>query len=165
MDRLDELTPDSAGEGVRIDLWAWSVRLFKSRTLAATACRKSRLLVNGQRCRASRQVRIGDRISVRQGLLDRTLEVKGLLRRRVGPKEVCAYLADLTPPEEYARVAELERLQREGAPHRETGSGRPTKRDRREIDQMDFSEIPDAGEDPSPSFDDFVRAFLRRPTR
>jgi ribosome-associated heat shock protein Hsp15 len=107
-------------------------------------------------------VRVGDEVRVRQGLLERILEVKGILRRRVSAKEVEAFLIDLTPAEEYARVAELERDAREGAPiPRETGTGRPTKRDRRDLDEMSGGETA-----PEPTFEDFVRAFVRRkPTR
>jgi ribosome-associated heat shock protein Hsp15 len=142
-------------DSVRLDLWAWSVRLYKTRTLAAAACKKSQILVNGQRCRAARQVRVGDEIRVRQGMFERIIEVRALLHRRVAAKEVPAYLADLTPPEEIARVAELERAAREVMPQREAGTGRPTKRERREIDGL-------ADETPSPSFEEFVRAFMKR---
>lgn len=146
---------DNSDDSVRLDLWAWSVRLYKTRTLAAAACKKAQILVNGQRCRAARQIRIGDEIRVRQGLLERILEVKGLLHRRVAAKEVAAYLADHTPPEEIARVAELERTARESAPWREAGTGRPTKRDRRDLDGL-------AEEAPAPTFEEFVRAFVKR---
>lgn len=153
-----ESLPTPPEDSVRLDLWAWSVRLYKTRTLAAAACKKSQLLVNGQRCRASRQVRVGDEVRVRQGMLERILEVKGILRRRVSAKEVPTFVLDLTPVEEYARVAELEREAREGAPiPRESGTGRPTKRDRR-----DLEEITVTAPDPEPTFEDFVRAFVRR---
>jgi len=149
--------PVSRGESVRIDLWAWSVRLYKTRDQAAAACKKAQLLVNGQRCRAAKQVRIGDEICVKQGLLLRTLEVKGILRRRVAAKEVAGFLQDLTSEAEYRRVAEIEKLNRDSTPQREAGAGRPTKRDRREIEEI--SPL-DPGE--APSFEDFVKAFMRR---
>jgi ribosome-associated heat shock protein Hsp15 len=133
---VSEKSPPNSDESVRVDLWAWSVRLFKSRSLAGSACRNAKLLVNDQRCRASRPVRVGDVVTVRQGELQRTLEVAGLLRRRVGAAEVGAFLRDLTPSEEYERVAELARLARESRPWRDRGLGRPTKRDRREVDSL-----------------------------
>jgi len=153
-----ESIPHPPEDSVRLDLWAWSVRLYKTRTLAAAACKRTQLLVNGQRCRASRQVRIGDEVRVRQGMLERLLRVKGILRRRVSAKEVGAFVIDLTPAEEYARVAALEREAREGAPiPREAGTGRPTKRDRRDLEELSVSEPA-----PEPTFEDFVRAFARR---
>jgi len=157
-------------ESVRIDLWSWSVRLYKTREQAGAACKKAQLLVNGQRCRAARPVRVGDEISLRQGLLVRTLAVKALLRRRVGAREVPTYLLDLTPAEEYERVAAIEREAREATPQREAGSGRPTKRDRREMDGIgpfDGGPVDGFGEEPTeaPSFDEFVKAFLKPPKR
>ncbi len=143
---------------VRLDLWAWSVRLYRTRALAAAACQRSQLLVNGQRCRAARPVRVGDEVRVRQGPLERTLEVTGLLRRRVGPKEVGGYLRDLTPPEEYARVAAQEREARAAGPIRKSGAGRPTKRERRELEGLAEEEPGES----SPDFEDFVKAVLRR---
>lgn len=149
--------PASHGESVRIDLWAWSVRLFKTRDQAAAACKKAQLLINGQRCRAAKLVRVGDEIRVKQGLLIRTLEVKGILRRRVAAKEVDGFLLDRTPEAEYRRVAEIEKISRDATPQREAGTGRPTKRDRRDIEEISSGEPDEA-----PSFEDFVKAFMRR---
>lgn len=150
-----------SGETVRVDLWTWSVRLYKTRHAAAAACKKHQLLINGQRCRAAKLVRVGDEIRVRQGLLTRIFEVRGILKRRVGAKEVSLYLIDLTPAEEYERVAALEKAARESTPQRDSGMGRPTKRDRRELEEMDHSVSSE-----EPTFDEFVKAFLkRRPVR
>ncbi len=163
---MEEPSPPP-GEKARVDLWAWSVRLYKTRSAAAAACKKNQLLVNGRRCRAAKLVRVGDEIQIRQGLLTRIFEVRGILKRRVGAKEVPAYLSDLTPPEEYARVAALEKAARESTPRREPGTGRPTKRDRRELEEIGgagTADVADVAEDPG--FDEFVEAFLRnRPIR
>jgi ribosome-associated heat shock protein Hsp15 len=148
---------DSSKEGIRVDLWTWSVRLYKSRSQAAAACKKGHLLVNGQRCRAAKLVRTGDEVQVRQGILTKTLQVQAILKRRVGAKEVANYLTDLTPAEEYARVAEIERDAREATPQRESGTGRPTKRDRR-----DLEEFHDGGSGPEPTFEEFVKAFTKK---
>lgn len=144
--------PEAPPETVRIDLWAWSVRLFKTRALAATACRKSQLMVNGQRCRAAKLLRIGDLVQIREEALTREFEVLGILRRRVAAKEVPRFLLDRTPPELVAQAARL-RAESSAAPARESGTGRPTKRDRREIDRI-------ADEGKATSFEEFVSRYL-----
>ncbi len=144
-------------ESVRVDVWAWSVRLFKTRTLAGAACKKEQLLVNGSRCKASRQVRMGDEVQVRRGVLTRTVEVKALLSKRVGAKVVDDYLIDRTPPEEYEKAAEAARLVRTVQPVREAGTGRPTKRERRSLDEV----MNEAVED-NEQFEQFVKSFTRR---
>ena len=145
------------GESVRVDLWAWSVRLFKTRNHVAAACKKSQLLINGQRCRAAKLVRVGDEIQFRQGLLTRTFEVKGILKRRVGAKEIAPFLLDRTPEEEYQRVAAIEKASRESTPQREAGMGRPTKRDRREMEEVSGGDVEEG-----PTFEEFVRAFVSK---
>ncbi|HQZ29657.1 MAG TPA: RNA-binding S4 domain-containing protein [Verrucomicrobiales bacterium] len=152
-----EGAPDSSKEGVRVDLWTWSVRLYKSRSLAAAACKKGHLLVNGQRCRAAKLVRAGDQVQVRQGILTKTLQVRATLKRRVSAKEAAPCFTDLTPAEEYARVAEIERDSREATPQRESGTGRPTKRDRRDLDEMQ-----EGGGGADPTFEEFVKAFTKK---
>lgn len=144
--------PTAAPETVRIDLWAWSVRLFKTRSLAATACRKSQLMVNGQRCRAAKLVRIGDLVQIRDEGLTREFEVLGVLRRRVAAKEVPRFLLDRTPPELAAQAARL-KSESPAAPARESGAGRPTKRDRRAIERLE-------GNDETTSFEEFVSRYL-----
>jgi len=140
-----------------VDVWAWSVRLYKTRALAGAACKKEHLLVNGSRCKASRQVRVGDKIQVKRGVLTRTVEVKGLLSKRVGAKLVDEYVIDLTPPEEYDKAAEVAWLARTVQPVREAGTGRPTKRERRSLDEV----MNEAAED-NANFEEFVKSFTRR---
>jgi len=148
--------------GVRVDRWTWAVRLFKTRSLASAACRKSQLLVNGQRCRPSRRVRVGDQVQVTRGRLTRTVEVGALLEKRVGAKRVEEFLVDHTPAEEYQRAAEIARRSRETAPMREPGTGRPTKRERRELDELMHGESePEPGEEDDASFEEFLRSFLK----
>jgi ribosome-associated heat shock protein Hsp15 len=118
---------------VRIDKWLWCVRAFKTRADAAEACRLGRVTVNGNEAKPGRDVRVGDTITVRDGVLTRTLKALSLPRSRVAAKELGGLVADLTPPEEYER----QRQAREDvlAP-RERGAGRPTKRDRRVMDRL-----------------------------
>ena len=117
----------------RLDKWLWAVRIFKTRGLATAACRSDCVQVNGQPAKASRDVRSGDAISARQGLITRTLVVRDLPLRRIGPKLVADFCDDQTSPEEFAKVR-VQPVQQFLT--REKGSGRPTKRERREIDRL-----------------------------
>jgi ribosome-associated heat shock protein Hsp15 len=118
---------------VRIDKWLWAVRLYKTRTLAITACKGNKVTIGGEPVKPSREVKVGEIISARTSEVNRTVKVLGLLEKRVGPKLVADYLEDLTPAEEY-----LAAIQRNKNPvsQRPRGSGRPTKRDRRQIEQF-----------------------------
>ncbi|MFI5356295.1 MAG: RNA-binding S4 domain-containing protein [Opitutales bacterium] len=117
----------------RIDKWLWGVRLFKTRALAATACRAGSVLINDLPVKPARDVHAGELVVVRQGLVTRTLRVVAAPASRVAAKQVPAFCEDLTPP------AEFEKARRQPVPQflaRAKGSGRPTKRDRRAIDRL-----------------------------
>ena len=154
---MNEKPTDQEEQSVRVDVWTWAVRLFKTRALSGAACKKEQVLVNGQRCRPSRQVRVGDVLEVRRGLLTKTVEVKAVLTKRVGAKLVEEYLIDRTPEEVYEAAAEAIRLSREVTPQREAGAGRPTKRERRSLDQL----MEDSEEDMA-CFEEFVKSFTRK---
>lgn len=114
----------------RIDAWLWAVRVYKSRTLATAACRAGHVRINGEKAKASTTVVEGSTVVVRVGGRDRILEVAQLLSKRVGAEPAAAAYIDRTPKE-------LPRDQ--GAPAfavRERGAGRPTKRERRQIDKL-----------------------------
>ncbi len=117
----------------RLDKWLWAVRIFKTRSLATDACRAGSVDVNAQLAKPARDVRLGEQVTVRQGLVTRTLQVVGMPPSRVGAKRVPEYCTDLTPPTEFekARTQPVQQLLA-----REKGSGRPTKRDRRLLDQL-----------------------------
>lgn len=117
----------------RLDKWLWSVRVFKSRSLASDACRAGSVSINDQPAKPARDVRAGETVTVRQGLVLRTLRVTGIPKSRVGPKVVANFCTDLTPPEELAKARENPLLH---MLEREKGSGRPTKRDRRLLDRF-----------------------------
>jgi ribosome-associated heat shock protein Hsp15 len=120
-------------EPPRIDKWLWAVRLFKTRSLATQACRNGFVAANGQPVKPAREVRIGEIYEIRQGGMTRTVKVLAFLDRRVGAKVVPEFAQDLTPASEYLKQIE----RREAAPlKRERGAGRPTKRERREIDSF-----------------------------
>lgn len=114
---------------VRVDAWLWAVRVYKTRSAATAACRAGHVRVNGERVKAAQPVREGDEIRSREGGFDRIVVVRKLLAKRVGAVVAQTALTDLTPPppprEEVAFV-----------PVRDRGTGRPTKRDRREIDRL-----------------------------
>ncbi len=117
----------------RLDQWLWAVRLFKSRALATSAIRAGSVEVSERAAKPSREVHAGETVTVRQGLIIRTLRVVGIPESRVGAKRVPDFCTDLTPASEYDKV-KLQRLQHVLA--REKGSGRPTKRERRDLDRL-----------------------------
>lgn len=121
---------ESAG---RLDKWLWAVRVFKTRSLAIDACRAGSVTVNELPAKPARDVRPGELVAVQQGLVLRTFRVEAVPRSRVGPKLVGTFCTDLTPPAELEKARE-NRIQQVLA--REKGSGRPTKRDRRLLDQL-----------------------------
>ena len=118
---------------VRLDKWLWAVRLFKTRTQAAAACTAGKVTINGQPTKASRDVRVGDVIVAQLGELTKTVKVIGVIEKRVGAKLVSQFLEDLTPASEYEKPRE-----KNLTPFifRPKGAGRPTKRDRRKMDDL-----------------------------
>jgi len=116
-----------------LDKWLWAVRLFKTRALAMAACKAGAVTVNDLPAKPAREVHPGERVGVRQGLVQRSLVVVGAPRGRMAAKQVPAYCEDRTPPEEFEK-ARTQRVQH--LLERDKGSGRPTKRDRRLIDNF-----------------------------
>lgn len=120
-------------EDVRIDKWLWAVRIFKSRSDAAEACRLNRVLVNGSYCKPSRELREGDTVAVRKLPITYTFVVKGLVSNRQPAKNVALYAENITPQEELDKL----NVPRETIfISRDRGTGRPTKKERREIDAL-----------------------------
>ena len=128
----------------RIDKFLWAIRAFKTRTDATDACKGGKVKIGGVNAKPSKEIKPGDILQVRKGTLAFTYKVLQPLERRVGAKLVPQYAENLTP------ASELEKLR---APvetffvTRDRGAGRPTKKDRREIeeawDAIDFNDIPD----------------------
>ncbi len=125
---------ESDTEKVRIDKWLWAVRLFKTRSLAATACQGGCITVRGRRVKPSRSVAAGEEICLREPGLTRTVRVLAVTEKRVGAPRVAEYLEDRTPAEEYAR--RKEEASRMKPFVRGRGMGRPTKRERRILDAL-----------------------------
>ena len=153
---MSDSSNTDATDSVRLDVWLWATRLSKSRSMATDACKLNRVQINGQNAKPSRQVRIGDRIEFRKGALTRTVEVKDLLTKRVGAKLVDDFLIDHTPESEYEKAAEIGRENRQGKPKREAGAGRPTKKDRRELE-----EIMQESETEMSAFEAFAKAMKK----
>lgn len=134
---------------VRIDKWLWSVRIFKSRTLAGDMIKTNKVKVNGKEVKSSFLIQRNDSITVKKGGFNFTFKVVELIEKRVGaPIAVQCYM-DMTPPEELNKYNDWF-VGKGGAEHRDKGLGRPTKKDRREIDEFkdfyfDFGE-EDEGE-------------------
>ena len=123
---------------VRIDKWMWATRLFKTRTIATDACKKNRISIGDVPVKPSRMIKVGDVIAVRKPPITYSFRVLDITEKRVGAKIVPQYLENITPPEEY-EILELNKIS--GFVDRTKGLGRPTKKERRDLD--DFTE-PDS---------------------
>ena len=117
---------------MRIDKYLWCVRYYKTRSIATQACQKGHITINGQQAKPSREVFPSDKITVRRDQINYILTVLDIPANRVGPKLVDIYRKDVTPPESFEH---LEMLKLSKAHYRATGTGRPTKKDRRDLDE------------------------------
>ncbi|MFP4166307.1 MAG: RNA-binding S4 domain-containing protein [Opitutales bacterium] len=120
-------------EHVRLDKWLWAVRVHKTRAEAAQACRGSAVRLNGKHAKPSAKVRVADSVSVRTSDKTRTLHVIALTEKRVGAALVPNYLEDRTPASEHAAAREKHANARL---FKGQGKGRPTKKERREIERL-----------------------------
>ncbi|WP_455170191.1 RNA-binding S4 domain-containing protein [Aegicerativicinus sediminis] len=118
---------------MRIDKYLWCVRYFKTRSLATTACNKGQVKINGSVAKASKEVIITDKITLRKDQIDFEFKVNDIPKSRVGAKLVDIYRTDLTTKEAF-EAREMQRLSQDY--YRKKGSGRPTKKDRRDIDDF-----------------------------
>ncbi len=128
---------------VRIDKWLWAVRLYKTRTIAAEACRKGQVSLNGVNLKPSRMVKVGEVVSVRKAPITLSFKILQAIENRVSAKLVPEMLEDVTPPEQY-ELLELSKIS--GFVDRARGTGRPTKKERRDLDTFlsdDFFDIDD----------------------
>lgn len=123
---------------VRVDKWLWAVRVFKTRSIATDACKMNRVSINGQLAKASRNIKVGDIVSVRKPPVEYSFKVLQVLGNRVGAKLVPEYMENVTPKEQY-EILELQRIS--GFVDRAKGEGRPTKKDRRSMEQF-IEEMP-----------------------
>ncbi len=124
---------------VRIDKWLWAVRIFKTRTASSEACKKGRVLIGETVVKPSRNVRAGEVIQVRKPPVTYSFKVVALSDKRMGAKMVPQYMENVTPQEQY-ELLELNRIS--GFVDRQRGTGRPTKKERRDLDQF-AGTVPD----------------------
>lgn len=120
-------------ETVRIDKWLWAVRLFKTRNQASEACRAGKVRIGGNAVKPSHEVKPGEEISIMQQTVTRTVRVLALLANRVGAPLVQGFMQDLTPESEFRKAKLMREMNFE---YRDPGTGRPTKRQRREIEVL-----------------------------
>ncbi len=121
---------------VRIDKWLWAVRVYKTRSLAAEECKKGHVTMDGVALKPSRMVKSGDVVQVRKPPITLSLKVLQPVENRVSAKLVPELMENITPPEQY-ELLELSRIS--GFIDRAKGTGRPTKKERRSLD--DFMDI------------------------
>jgi ribosome-associated heat shock protein Hsp15 len=122
---------------MRIDKYLWAVRYYKTRSLATDACKKGQVKLNGSNVKPAKEVFTGEKLIVRKNQINYELEVIGLPKSRVGAKLVDLYRKDTTPKEQF-EAAELLKYSKDY--YRKKGSGRPTKKDRRDIDDYNATE-------------------------
>ncbi|MDA7417519.1 RNA-binding S4 domain-containing protein [Xenophilus arseniciresistens] len=140
-------------ERMRIDKWLWAARFYKTRSLAADEIGKHRVQVNGDVAKPAREVKVGDTVALRQGPVTRTVHVRGLSAQR-GPAPVAQQLYEETAESLAAQVQAREQRRLAREPALSIEQGRPTKRDRRQLDTARRSGAPGWGERWSASIDD-----------
>lgn len=122
----------SAAEKVRIDKWLWAVRIYKTRSQATEACKMGRIIISGMEVKPSREVKPGDTVFVRKLPVIYTIRVKCLVENRLPAQRVKEFMDDLTSPEELEKLKIKETVFFK----RDRGTGRPTKKDRRLLDDI-----------------------------
>lgn len=126
----------------RIDKWLWAVRIFKTRSIATDACKKGRVMMDNVSVKPSRNIRVGEVVQVRKPPITFSFRVLALADKRMGAKLVPEFMENITPPEQY-ELLELNKIS--GFVDRQRGTGRPTKKERRDLEQFtdtfDFDEF------------------------
>ncbi len=124
----------------RVDKWLWAARIFKTRSMAAAACKKGQVSLNGAPLKPSRTVRAGDIINVRKPPVTYSFKIKQAIEKRVGAKLIPEILENVTPAAQY-ELLEMNRIS--GFVNRAKGTGRPTKKDRRSLEEFTAPEYLD----------------------
>ena len=123
----------------RIDKWLWAARIFKTRTLACAACKKGQITMNGVLLKPSRMIKVGETVEVRKPPITYSFRVLQAIEKRVGARLIPEILENVTPPEQY-ELLEMSRIS--GFLNRAKGTGRPTKKDRRSLDEF-ANDVPE----------------------
>lgn len=118
-------------ESARIDKWLWAARIFKTRSLAADACKNSRVTINGTNVKPSHIVKCGEKVSVKKPPITYSFKILQCIEKRVGAKLIQGIYENVTDPKQY-EILEMSRIS--GFVDRARGTGRPTKKDRRSLD-------------------------------
>ena len=132
---------------IRVDKYLWAMRIYKTRSIATDACKCGRVKMNGVEIKPSRAFHVGDIFTVRKGPITYTYRILQLASNRLGAKMVPEYLQDITPKEQL-ELLELARYAAQSG--RDRGTGRPTKKDRRDIEQFfsdDYDDLLDEDDD------------------
>ncbi len=120
-------------EGVRIDKWLWSVRIYKTRSQASEACKKGYVNIKETKVKPSREVKVGEIIQVKKAPITKSFKVLALVGKRMGAKLIVDFVEDVTPADQL-ELLEMQKNMR--WIERDRGTGRPTKKDRRELDDF-----------------------------
>ncbi len=123
-------------EGIRIDKWLFAVRLYKTRSLASEECRKGKVTINGMNVKPSRELKVGETIHIRRPPITRSYKILALTENRMAAKLVPEFMVETTPASEL-EILEVQKI--DSFFNRERGTGRPTKKDRRDMD--DFFDV------------------------
>ncbi|HEY3369683.1 MAG TPA: S4 domain-containing protein [Prolixibacteraceae bacterium] len=123
-------------EGIRIDKWLWAVRLYKTRSLASEECKKGKVMIHGMNVKPSREIKEGETIQLRRPPITRSYKVIALAENRMAAKMVPEFMVETTPASE---LEILEEMKNRSIDNRERGTGRPTKKERRDLD--DFFDV------------------------
>jgi ribosome-associated heat shock protein Hsp15 len=124
-------------DGIRIDKWLWTLRLFKTRSQATDACNRGHILMEGLPVKPSRHIKTGDVVKVKRSPIYRSYQVLGFPGSRVGAAELPKFLLETTPPEELKLLEVQKDMQ---WVTRDRGAGRPTKKERRDLDEFFLSD-------------------------
>lgn len=132
-------------EQARIDKWLWAVRIYKTRSIAAEACKKGHVSIGERTAKPAHNIRVGDVVNVKKAPITYSFKVLKCAENRVGAKLVPELMENVTPQEQY-EILEMSRMS--GFVDRARGTGRPTKKERRDLDQfveegydLDFEEF------------------------